>query len=193
MITVNQLDKNLTTMLDGWFTKFEPLYTAVTQEKLDMEKRIFGTGNKGGTNTAGAKLPTTAYSVTPIYVSPKDVRNAPAKFKKGKPNKDGKRRNIESLYFPFGYAQLKTETSARLPLQLVGSGNGGLLASFFNTPTGEDGLTCAIEIGTEQVGKIEGLEAKYGIIFLPTEEEEQAMLNLHTELIIEQINKQFNG
>lgn len=185
MITVDQLDKNLASMLEGWFTKFEPLYIAVENLKVNqMQERIFGSGTSGGTNTDGGKLPTKPYSTTPIYVSPTDLRNAPSQFKKGKRGTP-----INSLFFPGGYSQIKTQTSAVLPLQLTGN----LLGSWISTPTSEDGLSVAIEIGTEQVGKIEGLEAKYGIIFLPTEEEEQAMLNLHAELIVEQINKQFNG
>jgi hypothetical protein len=188
MITVDQLDKNLNSMLEGWFTKFEPLYISVYQEKLAMDERIFPTGKGGGTNVAGDVLPTDPYSTTAIYVSPKDVRNAPAKFKKGKRGKP-----IKSLYFPFGYAQLKSETSATKPLQLIGLGNGGLYASFLKTPLSEDGLNCSIEIGTEQKGKIAGLEAKYGIIFKPTKEEQDAMLDLQGILITEQINKQFNG
>lgn len=185
MITVDQLDKNLTTMLEGWFTKFEPLYTAVYNLKVNvMQERIFGKGTQGGTNTDGSKLPTKPYSTTPIYVSPKDLRNAPGQFKKGKQGKA-----INSLFFPGGYAQIKTQTSAVLPLQLTGN----LLGSWVSTPTSDDGLTASIEIGTEQLGKVEGLETKYGIIFQPSDEEQQDMLLLHAELIIEQINKQFNG
>jgi hypothetical protein len=184
MITVDKLDKNLNDMLAGWFTKFEPLYIAVYQEKLAMDARIFPKGKDGGTNTAGDVLPTEKYSTTAIYVSPNDLRNAPAKFKKGKRGKP-----IKSLYFPFGYAQLKTETSATKPLQLTGD----LFRSFIRTPTGEDGLNCSIEISEEQTGKIKGLQSKYGKIFIPTKEEQDSMLLLHAELIIEQINKQFNG
>ena len=47
MITVEQLDKNLNDMLAGWLTKFEPLYISVSKERVDMQERIFGKGNKG--------------------------------------------------------------------------------------------------------------------------------------------------
>lgn len=191
MITIDQLDKNLNDMLEGWLTKFEPLYISVYQERLDMQERIFGKGTKGGSNRNGDKLPTTAYSTTPIYVSPKDLRNAPSQFKKGKRGKP-----IESLYFPKGYAQIKTQTSATVPLQLTGN----LLGSWLATPISEDGLNCSIEIGSEQKDKIKGLEfgngdkfKGYGVIFQPSKEEQQAMLDLQGELIVEQINKQFNG
>ena len=196
MITIDQLDKNLNDMLEGWLTKFEPLYKAVFNLKENvMQERIFGKGTQGGTNTDGSKLPTKPYSTTPIYVSPKDLKNAPSKFKFGKSTtttKTGKAKKgkpIESLYFPGGYAQIKSQTSATIPLQLTGN----LLGSWLATPTGEDGLTASIEIGTEQVGKVEGLETKYGIIFQPSDEEQQAMLDYQGELIVEQINKQFNG
>ena len=120
MITIDQLDKNLNDMLEGWLTKFTPLYDAVYQERIEMQERIFGKGNKGGSNQAGDKLPTTAYSNTPIYVSPKFsffLHNRHYHFDK----------NI------------------------------------------------------------------YGVIFQPTDQEEQAMLDYQGELIVEQINKQFNG
>jgi len=191
MITIDQLDKNLNDMLEGWLTKFEPLYISVYQERIDMQERIFGKGNKGGSNRNGDKLPTTAYSSTPIYVNPRDLRNAPSQFKKGKRGTP-----INSLYFPGGYAQIKTQTSATIPLQLTGN----LLGSWLSTPIGEDGLSCSIEIGSEQKDKIKGLEfgngdkfKGYGVIFQPSKEEEQAMLELQAELIVEQINKQFNG
>lgn len=185
MITVDQVDKNLNSMLEGWFTNFEPLYTAVFNLKTNvMQERIFGKGTQGGSNTDGGKLPTKPYSTKPLYVSPKSLRNAPSQFKKGKRGTP-----IKSLYFPFGYAQIKTQTSAVLPLQLTGALN----RSWISTPVSEDGLTATIEIGTEQVGKVDGLESKYGIIFQPSEEEQQEMIELHTELLIEQINKQFNG
>lgn len=185
MITVDQVDKNLNSMLEGWFTNFEPLYTAVFNLKTNvMQERIFGKGTQGGSNTDGGKLPTKPYLTKPLYVSPKSLRNAPSQFKKGKRGTP-----IKSLYFPFGYAQIKTQTSAVLPLQLTGALN----RSWISTPVSEDGLTATIEIGTEQVGKVDGLESKYGIIFQPSEEEQQEMIELHTELLIEQINKQFNG
>jgi hypothetical protein len=191
MITIDQLDKNLNDMLEGWLTKFEPLYISVYQERVDMEERIFGKGNKGGSNRNGDKLPTTAYSTKPIYVSPKDLRNAPSQFKKGKRGTP-----INSLYFPGGYAQIKTQTTAVKPLQLTGN----LIGSWIGTPLSEDGLTASIEIGSDQKDKIKGLEfgngdkfKGYGVIFKPSKEEEQAMLDYQGELIVEQINKQFNG
>jgi hypothetical protein len=60
--------KNLDILLEGWTSKFTPLYGPVRELKRIMFKRIFGTGSSGGSNTAGAKLPTKAYSTTPIYV-----------------------------------------------------------------------------------------------------------------------------
>jgi hypothetical protein len=184
MITIDQLDKNLNDMLEGWLTKFEPLYISVYQERVDMQERIFGKGTSGGSNSEGAKLPTKPYSTKPIYVSPKNLRNAPSQFKKGKRGTP-----INSLYFPGGYAQIKTQTSAVLPLQLTGN----LIGSWIGTPLSEDGLTASIEIGTDQVKKISGLEKKYGTIFQPTDQEEKDMLELQAELIVAQINKQFNG
>jgi hypothetical protein len=176
--TPEEINKNLDLLFEGWKSKFTALYGPVRELKRIMFKRIFGTGSSGGTNTAGQKLPTKPYSTTPIYVSPRSLRNAPSKFKVGKTGEP-----IKSLYFPGGYAQLKQGTSAKLPLELTGRLKGGFLTSEVIT----EGLEAAITVPTSELGKIEGLEAKYGIIFLPTKEEQEAMLEEHAILLAEQI------
>ena len=181
--TAEEVNKNLDLLFEGWKSKFTALYGPVREFKRIMFKRIFGTGSRGGTNTAGEKLPTKPYSTTPIYVSPRSLRNAPSKFKVGKRGEP-----IESLYFPGGYAQLKQGTSAKLPLELTGRLKGGFLTSEVIT----EGLNAAITVPTSELGKIEGLEAKYGIIFLPTKEEQEAMLEEHAILLAEQITNAMN-
>ena len=123
MPTPAQIQKNLDELYNDWTSKFTALYGPVRELKRIMFKRIFGTGSSGGSNSDGQKLPTKPYSTTPIYVSPRSLRNAPSKFKVGKRGEP-----IESLYFPGGYAQLKQGTSAKLPLELTGRLKGGFLS-----------------------------------------------------------------
>jgi hypothetical protein len=148
-----------------------------------MFKRIFGTGSSGGTNTAGDKLPTVPYSTKPIYVSPRALASAPSKYKVGKRGEP-----IKSLYFPGGYAELKKGTSRKLPLELTGRLKGGFLSSEVLT----EGLEAAITVPASEEGKIDGLEAKYGTIFLPTAEEQAEMLEDHAAELVQQIINAMN-
>jgi hypothetical protein len=178
MPTPAEIQKNLDSLYEGWLSKFTPLYGPVRELKRIMFKRIFGTGSSGGSNTAGEKLPTKPYSTKPIYVSPRALASAPSKYKVGKRGEP-----IESLYFPGGYAELKKGTSRKLPLELTGKLKGGFLSSEVIT----EGLDAAITVPASELGKIEGLEAKYGIIFLPTEQEQEAMLEEHAAELVQQI------
>jgi hypothetical protein len=148
-----------------------------------MFKRIFGTDSSGGTNTAGEKLPTVPYSTKPIYVSPRALASAPSKYKVGKRGEP-----IKSLYFPGGYAELKKGTSRKLPLELTGRLKGGFLSSDVLT----EGLEAAITVPASEEGKIDGLEAKYGTIFLPTPEEQAEMLEDHAAELVQQIINAMN-
>jgi hypothetical protein len=183
MPTPAQIQKNLDNLYQGFTSNFTVLYGPVRELKRIMFKRIFGTGSSGGTNTAGEKLPTKPYSTTPIYVSPRSLRNAPSKFKVGKRGTP-----IKSLFFPDGYAQLKQGTSAKLPLELTGRLKGGFLSEEVIT----EGLDAAIALPGSETGKVDGLEAMYGTIFLPTKEEQEAMLEEHVILLAEQITNAMN-
>ena len=178
MPTPAQIQANLDALYSDFTSEFTPLYTAVREMKRIMFKRIFGTGSSGGSNSEGQKLPTKPYSTTPIYVSPRSLANAPSKFKVGKRDEP-----IESLYFPGGYAQLKTGTSRKLPLELTGRLKGG----FLNEDVLAEGLSAGILIPESEAKKVEGLEARYGIIFQPTAEEQAEMLEDHAQLLVEQI------
>jgi hypothetical protein len=178
MPTPAEIQKNLDDLYNGWTSKFTPLYGPVRELKRIMFKRIFGTGSSGGTNTAGEKLPTKPYSTKPLYISPRALTNAPSKFKVGKRGEP-----IESLFFPGGYAELKKSTSRKLPLELTGRLKGGFLSSDVLT----EGLEAAITVPASEIGKIDGLELKYGTIFLPTAEEQEAMLEEHAGQIVQQI------
>jgi hypothetical protein len=194
--TPEQVQQSLNVLFEGWISKFTPLYLPVREMKRLMFKRIFGTGSSGGTNSEGQKLPTVPYSTTPIYVSPRSLTNAPAKFKFGKPPEGETRgKPIESLYFPNGYAQLKKETSRKLPLELTGRLKGGFLSEDVIT----EGLTAAIELPESEKLKAKGLQfgngkgfKGYGIIFQPTGFEQDEMLQEHILLIAEQITNAMN-
>ena len=183
MPTPAEIQKNLDALYEGWTSKFTALYGPVRELKRIMFKRIFGTGSSGGTNTAGEKLPTVPYSTKPIYVSPRALASAPSKYKVGKRGEP-----IKSLYFPGGYAELKKGTSRKLPLELTGRLKGGFLSSDVLT----EGLEAAITVPASEEGKIDGLEAKYGTIFLPTPEEQAEMLEEHAAEPVQQIINAMN-
>jgi hypothetical protein len=111
------------------------------------------------------------------------LASAPSRYKVGKRGEP-----IESLYFPGGYAELKKGTSRKLPLELTGKLKGGFLTSEVIT----EGLEAAITVPASELGKIEGLETKYGTIFLPTKEEQEAMLQDHAEELVQQIINAMN-
>jgi hypothetical protein len=196
MPTIKEMNARLDALNKEWLNKFVPLYKAGTNLKRVMFKRIFGSGNKGGFNTAMQELPTIPYSTTPIYVDPKSVRNAPASFKFGKPTTDSKGKKkkgkpIKSLYFPEGYAQLKSKTSAKLPLQLTGNLKGGFLKS----EVVKEGLSVSVTLPDSETLKAEGLQyghgtfQGYGAIFLPTDIEEKEFLEKHGQYVVDAINE----
>jgi hypothetical protein len=189
MPTPAEIQKNLDELYNDWATNFTPLYLAVIELKRLMGKRIFGTGTSGGSNTAGQKLPTFSYSTKPIYVSSITIQDAPSKFKVGKRGEP-----IKSLYFAGGYAQLKKQTSRKLPLELTGFLKGG----FFEQEVITEGLTAGIGLPESESAKAEGLQfgnrnfKGYGPIFQPTKEEQDEILEDHAQLLVEQIIKAMN-
>lgn len=190
MPTIKEMNARMDALNKEWVVNFKPLYRAGNNLKRVMFKRIFGKGSNGGYNTAMQELPTKGYSTNPIYVDPKSLRNAPASFKFGKPTIDSKGKTkkgkpIKSLYFAGGYAELKTKTSAKLPLQLTGKLAGGFLQS----EVIKDGLSVEVTLPESELGKSQGLEKKYGVIFQPTDMEEEEFLLLHGQYVVDAINE----
>jgi glycosyltransferase involved in cell wall biosynthesis len=54
------------------------------------------------------------------------------------------------------------------------------------------GFDTAIYTVADEAGKVEGLEKLYGTIFKPTTEEQSRMLQLHADLLVEQIANQIS-
>lgn len=82
------------------------------------------------------------------------------------------------------YALIK-QKNGRPPLELT-----GFLKRSFATDQSSvfnQGFGSAIFIQADEAGKVEGLEKLYGTIFKPTVEEQARMLQLHAELLAEQI------
>ena len=82
------------------------------------------------------------------------------------------------------YALLK-QKNGRPPLELT-----GFLKRSFATDQSSvfnQGFGSAIYIQADEAGKVEGLQKLYGAIFQPTDEEQTRMLQLHAELLAEQI------
>jgi hypothetical protein len=84
------------------------------------------------------------------------------------------------------YAKIK-QANGRPPLELT-----GFLKRSFATDQGSvfsEGFGVAIYIQADEAGKAEGLQKLYGPIFQPTKEEQAAMLELHAQLLVEDISR----
>jgi len=87
------------------------------------------------------------------------------------------------------YALIK-QKNGRPPLELT-----GFLKRSFATDQSSvfnQGFGSAIFIQADEAGKAEGLQKLYGPIFQPTDGEQAAMLQLHAELLVEQISQQIS-
>lgn len=87
------------------------------------------------------------------------------------------------------YAAIKAK-NGRPPLELT-----GFLKRSFATDQGSvfnQGFGSAIYIQADEAGKAEGLQKLYGPIFQPTGEEQAEMLQLHADLLVEQISNQIS-
>ncbi len=151
MATPKEISERIDGLFSEWSGGFTPLSLAVLDMRREMYIRIFGTGKAGGTNSAGAALPTQPY--TPAY--------AAIKAKNGRP-----------------------------PLELTGF----LKRSFATDQTTVilEGFDTAIYTVADEAGKVAGLEKLYGTIFKPTAEEQTRMLQLHADLLVEQISNQIS-
>ena len=101
----------------------------------------------------------------------------------------GRGRNQAGNFLPTkpytkAYAKIKAE-NGRPPLELTGF----LKRSFATDQTTiiNEGFDSAIYTVADEAGKVEGLQKLYGPIFQPTDEEQTRMLQLHAELLAEQI------
>ena len=106
----------------------------------------------------------------------------------------GRGRNQAGNYLPTkpytkAYAKIKAE-NGRPPLELTGF----LKRSFATDQTTvvTQGFDTAIYTVADEAGKVAGLEKLYGTIFKPTAEEQAAMLQLHADLLVEQISNQIS-
>ena len=106
----------------------------------------------------------------------------------------GRGRNQAGYFLPTrpytpAYAKIKAK-NGRPPLELT-----GFLKRSFSTDEDavfNQGFGSAIYIQADESGKVEGLQKLYGPIFQPTDEEQNRMLQLHAELLAEQIANQIS-
>jgi hypothetical protein len=87
------------------------------------------------------------------------------------------------------YAKIKA-ANGKPPLELTGF----LKRSFATDQTTviTEGFDTAIYTVADEAGKVAGLEKLYGTIFKPTTEEQSRMLQLHADLLVEQIANQIS-
>jgi hypothetical protein len=159
MATPKQISERIDALFAEWNGGFTPLFFAVQDMRREMFIRIFGIDTGRGQNQAGNFLPTVPYTK--------------------------------------GYALIK-QKNGRPPLELTGF----LKSSFAKNETSvlNQGFNSDIFIQEDEAGKVDGLERGvksgnpkykkfqgYGTIFKPTDEEQARMLELHAELLAEQI------
>ena len=159
MATPKEVSDRINSLFAEWSGGFTPLFFAVQEMRREMYIRIFGIDTGRGQNQAGNFLPTVPYTKA--------------------------------------YAKIKAE-NGRPPLELT-----GFLKRSFGTDAKavfNQGFGSAIYIQADEAGKVKGLEEGvasgnpryktfkgYGTIFKPTVEEQARMLELHAELLAEQI------
>ena len=156
-MTIEELNKDLEQAASDLTTVFAGFYLCASDLKDAMQERIF----VKSIGAEGQDLPTSGYSTEPIYVNPDIALKSLASFQIGKTGK-----KIKSAYFPNGYNQLK-QAIGRPPLEL----SNNLANDFRNTPQIDDFNIVKILVDETNVKKIAGLEARYGEIFFPTEDE----------------------
>jgi hypothetical protein len=129
---------------------------------------------------------------TPLYFAVLDMRREMYIRIFGTGKNGGKNQAGDSLptvpYSP-AYAKLKAK-NGRPPLELTGF----LKRSFATDQTTVilEGFDTAIYTVADEAGKVAGLEKLYGTIFKPTAEEQARMLQLHAELLVEEISNQIS-
>jgi hypothetical protein len=129
---------------------------------------------------------------TPLYFAVLDMRREMYIRIFGTGKNGGKNQAGDSLptvpYSP-AYAKLKAK-NGRPPLELTGF----LKRSFATDQTTVilEGFDTAIYTVADEAGKVAGLEKLYGTIFKPTTEEQSRMLQLHADLLVEQIANQIS-
>jgi hypothetical protein len=168
-MTPEEAKKRTDALYNDWLSNFEPLYLAAIELRRIMYNRIFERSG-GNLNTAGQQIPLPA-------------------------RRGG---NYETPYSP-GYTVRKQRRP--IPLEFTGF----LRRNFLTEPILEQGLSAALMLDDREYLKAQGLQfgkavnpvyesfGGYGVIFIPTEEEEAEFLRIHTEFVTEQINKQLGA
>jgi len=136
---------------------------------------------------------------TPLFMAVLDMRREMYIRIFGTGKNGGKNQAGNSLptvpYSP-AYAKLKAK-NGRPPLELTGF----LKRSFATdqTSVNNQGFTSFIYTVADEADKVQFLQygngnkfPGYGVIFQPTPEEEKAMLQLHADLLVEEISKQIS-
>lgn len=160
--------------LNQLYQNFYPLQIAVSNLKADQAVRIWDESK----NSAGQDLKSFGYDTTPAYI-------APDKLPRKAGSNVGKRDlPIKTLYFPGGYAEMKRAVG-RPPVELFGL----LRNDFVNTNVTGQGMKVQISVSSqENAGKAEGVQKKYGKLFLPTEDEMDTLKVILKDEIIKAIN-----
>ena len=124
---------------------------------------------------------------TPLFFAVQDMRRIMyirifGTGTSGGSNRDGAK--LPTKPYTPAYALIK-QKNGRPPLELTGF----LKRSFATDATSvfNQGFNSDVYTTADEAGKVAGLENLYGTIFKPTDEEQNYMLELHAELLAEQI------
>ena len=129
---------------------------------------------------------------TPLFMAVLDMRREMyirifGKGKGGGTNQSGT--TLPTVPYSPAYAKIKAK-NGRPPLELT-----GFLKRSFATDqssVNNQGFNSFIYIQGDESVKAQSLEKLYGIIFQPTKEEQDAMLQLHADLLVEEISNQIS-
>ena len=129
---------------------------------------------------------------TPLFFAVQDMRRIMfirifGTGTNGGSNRDGAK--LPTKPYTPAYALIK-QKNGRPPLELTGF----LKRSFATDATSvfNQGFNSDVYTTADEAGKVAGLENLYGTIFKPTDEEQNYMLELHAELLAEQIANQIS-
>lgn len=128
------------------------MFLAVKSTQSEMGERIFENGNSTNGSSIGK------YGKNPLYV---DDQNSPiAGNHKGKPNKDGKKKDIKTTYYESyqAFRSKQGRQSGFVNLRLFGR----LQSDFLNAPVKKGNYKYSITVSAESINKIKGNEKRFG-------------------------------
>jgi hypothetical protein len=154
-MTNAELIKSMQGIKDG-IGSAHVLYVATTSTMDVMSERIW----RDGKLTGGGKLTYKGATPKGVYIySPPWPKNGSGK---GKPNKEGKSRNIKGTWAPSYIAGKELIGRGNLPFELTGDLRKDWLGGAIPTPNEVTPYRCTIAVNQKSIDKIDGLTETKG-------------------------------